>query len=96
MEPMTMANKKLTIIDILHDERDTARAEVARLSAEVVRLRESLDAYQTARVHDVDEKNWLREEYERLRAALEGARLLLGLTPEQFAQAGFPSTSTDE
>jgi hypothetical protein len=48
--------------------KDRLLTDNARLSAEVVRLRE----------------------------ALETARYLLGMTPEQFAQAGFPSTSTDE
>jgi predicted transcriptional regulator len=43
------------------------------LLAEIERLGATVDAYEAARAHDVDEKNWLRGERERLRAALRHA-----------------------
>jgi uncharacterized small protein (DUF1192 family) len=40
---------------------------------EIARLEESLAKYQECRVHDVDEKEWLRDEVNRLKAQLATA-----------------------
>jgi hypothetical protein len=50
--------------DELHSQNFLLRVEIERLGAAV-------KAYEAARAHDVDEKNWLRDERERLRAALK-------------------------
>jgi hypothetical protein len=52
--------------DELHSQNFLLRVEIERLGATV-------KAYEAARAHDVDEKNWLRDERERLRAALRHA-----------------------
>jgi hypothetical protein len=62
--------KRLRSYDAGNDSTHRITREAAN---EIARLRESLDAYQAARVHDVDEKNWLRDERERLRAILRHA-----------------------
>jgi hypothetical protein len=51
-------------IDESHSQNFLLRVEIERLGAAV-------KAYEAARAHDVDEKNWLRDERERLRASLK-------------------------
>jgi hypothetical protein len=51
-------------IDESHSQNFLLRVEIERLGATV-------KAYEAARAHDVDEKNWLRDERERLLAALD-------------------------
>jgi hypothetical protein len=50
--------------DELHSQNFLLRVEIERLGATV-------KAYEAARAHDVAEKNWLRDERERLRASLK-------------------------
>jgi hypothetical protein len=51
-------------IDESHSQNFLLRVEIERLGATV-------KAYEAARAHDVAEKNWLRDERERLRASLK-------------------------